>query len=120
MNGQASPSPAVSSDPPLGPRFVGQAWTSLALGVVALGVGPLLYVIDLLGVVALVSMQLVGLPIQVLLALPAIVAGVGLVLGAIALCGTRRAVAGIGVVLCILSCAVTLANLLYSQQLATI
>lgn len=62
-------------------RFGALAWTALILGIVGV----------------------IGSPIIFLNNLTAVIAGVGLVLGIIALFGTKKILAGIGVVLCVLA-----------------
>jgi len=66
-------------------RFGALAWTASILGVVGL----------------------VGSPITFFNNLTAIIAGVGLVLGVIALFGTRKTLAAIGVTLCVLALVAT-------------
>lgn len=66
-------------------KFVGLAWSSLILGIVGL----------------------VGSPVIIFNNITAIAAGVGLILGIIALFGSKKIVAGIGVVLCVAAVAVT-------------
>ncbi|MBP2340067.1 hypothetical protein [Saccharothrix coeruleofusca] len=73
--------------PPKPAKFGALAWTALILGIVGV----------------------VGSPIIILNNLTAIVAGVGLVLGVIALFGTRKVLAIIGVVLCVAGIAFTVA-----------
>jgi len=66
-------------------RFSGLAWTALILGIVGV----------------------VGSPIIFLNNLTAVIAGVGVILGIIALFGTRKVLAGIGVGLCVAGIAFT-------------
>ncbi|MGH3917064.1 MAG: hypothetical protein ACRDTC_27185 [Pseudonocardiaceae bacterium] len=75
------PPPGYGYPPPrpTGPKFGGLAWTALILGVVGL----------------------VGSPIIIFNNLTAVFAGVGVVLGVIALFGTRKVLAGAGVALCV-------------------
>lgn len=77
------PTQPVYAPPPLAPhkptRFGALAWTALILGIVGV----------------------VGSPIIIFNNLTAIAAFVGLVLGVIALFGTRRILAAVGVVLCV-------------------
>lgn len=77
---QTQPAPASH-------RFGALAWTSLILGIVGV----------------------VGSPIAFFNNLTVVVAGVGVILGIIALFGTRKVLAGIGVVLCVAGIAFTLA-----------
>ncbi|MEV0678388.1 hypothetical protein AB0I60_17915 [Actinosynnema sp. NPDC050436] len=72
-------------DAPKPRKFGALAWTSLILGIVGL----------------------VGSPIILLNNLTAVIAGVGVVLGLIALFGSRKILAGIGVVLCVLAVVAT-------------
>ncbi|MFF5988114.1 hypothetical protein [Prauserella flavalba] len=74
--------PAVQPKPT---RFSGLAWAALILGIVGM----------------------VGSPVLIFNNLTAIAAGVGLVLGIIALFGTKKLVAGIGAVLCVAGIAIT-------------
>ncbi|GAA1216614.1 hypothetical protein LY12_002137 [Prauserella alba] len=80
--GPAPQSPGMQQKPA---KFVGLAWSSLILGIVGL----------------------VGSPVIIFNNITAIAAGVGLVLGIIALFGSKKVVAGIGVVLCVAAVAVT-------------
>ena len=83
--------PAAPSAPtppaPLPPktRFGGLAWAGLILGIIGI----------------------VGSPIIILNNVTAVVAGVGVVLGVIALFGTRKVVAAIGVALCVAGIVIT-------------
>ncbi|MEC3978140.1 hypothetical protein [Amycolatopsis sp. H20-H5] len=72
------PTPASVAKPA---KFAGLAWTALILGIVGV----------------------VGSPIIFLNNLTAVVAGVGLILGIIALFGTKKVLTSIGIVLCILA-----------------
>lgn len=75
------------------PRFAQLAWSSLILGIVGV----------------------VGSPLLIFNNLTAIAAFVGIVLGIIALFGTRKVLAAIGVVLCVLAIVFTV----LTQQAAT-
>ncbi|CAL9674663.1 hypothetical protein SUDANB95_07747 [Actinosynnema sp. ALI-1.44] len=78
---QASPMPpAPIPNTPKPTRFGGLAWTALILGIVGV----------------------IGSPVIFLNNVTAVVAGVGVVLGVIALFGTRKVLAAIGTVLCVL------------------
>lgn len=68
-------------------KFSGLAWSALILGIVGL----------------------VGSPVIIFNNVTAIAAGVGLVLGLIAFFGNRKAVASIGVVLCVAALVATVA-----------
>jgi hypothetical protein len=73
------PSPAAAPVGPRRQRFGALAWSALILGIVGV----------------------VGSPMFILNNFTAVVAGVGAVLGVVALFGTRKVLAGIGVVLCV-------------------
>jgi hypothetical protein len=75
----------VAVAPPARSRFGGLAWTAVVLGIVGL----------------------VGSPIIILNNVTAVAAGVGVVLGVVALFGTRKVLAAIGVVLCVAGIVVT-------------
>ncbi|AIG73781.1 Hypothetical protein AJAP_04295 [Amycolatopsis japonica] len=76
------PSPVPTAHPvPRPTKFAGLAWTALILGIVGV----------------------VGSPIIFFNNLTAVVAGVGFVLGVIALFGSKKILAAIGVVLCVLA-----------------
>jgi hypothetical protein len=81
------PTPPVHAQPPVAPqtRFGALAWTTVILGIVGV----------------------VGSWVIFLNNLTAIAAFVGIVLGVIALFGTRKVLAGIGVVLCVLAIVLT-------------
>lgn len=83
-----TPAPTWSQPPPPAQhRFGALAWSAVILGIIGV----------------------VGSPIIILNNLTAVVAVVGLILGAISLFGTRKVLAGIGVVLCIAAVAFTVA-----------
>ncbi|WP_157358718.1 hypothetical protein [Amycolatopsis sp. ATCC 39116] len=79
----SNPMPAAPAPQPTTPakpaKFAGLAWAALILGIVGV----------------------VGSPIIFLNNVTAVIAGVGFILGIIALFGTRKVLAGIGVVVCV-------------------
>lgn len=84
----APPSPGVTpAAPPKPAKFIGLAWAGLILGIVGV----------------------VGSPVIIFNNLTAIAAAVGFVLGVIALFGTKKIVAGIGVALTVAAVAITVA-----------
>lgn len=86
MNQQpSSPNPQPGPQAPPRTRFAALAWTSLILGIVGI----------------------VGSPILIFNNLTAIAAAVGVILGVIALFGSKKILAGIGVVLCIVAIVLT-------------
>lgn len=82
---QSLPGPTAAPPRPVPSRFRGLAWSALILGIVGLA----------------------GSPVIILNNVTAIAAGVGVVLGVIALFGSRRALAGFGVLLCVLGIVAT-------------
>lgn len=82
-----SAAPPSSASVPTNSRFSGLAWSALILGIIGI----------------------VGSPIIIFNNLTAVAAAVGVILGGIALFGTRRILAGTGTALCIAAIAITVA-----------